>query len=283
MQPITRAIGVVLGIFFVAQSYAQEVLGPMGGVGGEARRIEQQALTPVRPPDSKKKQKSAVPTPKISAGTIANAGEGWIVATVSLSGDLAFAEKMGVQQTLEGMLVGETARNREEVQEALRKVFSSFIDEGYYLARVSLPRDPYDAKTKTMKVTVEQGLMGNIRINFASDREDGRWYSREQIARRFKELKPGDTFNYKQLYDSLYEVNSHPDLTLDTKISVRKPLEGEGADRHVVRYADIDLTVKERFPLHAVLDINNHGIEAIDEWQSSLTLQYLNLTKADDV
>jgi len=284
MRTQTVAVGILAGILWSAGLCAQGVLGPMGGVGGEARRVEQQALTPVVPSVTRKSEAapiSAPQAPAVPGGK--DDGPAWVIRAITLKGDLSFAEKRGVKGALEAALAGETARSRQEVQEALRKVFNDFIRDGYYLARVSLPRDPYDAKEKTLTVLVEEGLFGQVRIGFADDREDGRWFSREQIARRFRDIRPGDTFNYKTLYDCLYDANAHPDLTLDTKIAVRKPLEGEGDARRVVRYADIDLTVKESLPFHAVFDINNYGIEAIDEWQASLTLQYLNLTKADDV
>jgi len=273
-----------LGVLCVSGLYAQEVLGPMGGVGGEARRVEQKALAPAAPPVAANKPAVGVlPAPQLPAEAGAEAGPAWVIRAITLTGDLVFAEKMGVKAALETALAGPEPKSRLAVQEALRNVFSSFIDEGYYLARVSLPRNPYNEQTQTLTVFVEEGLFGKVRINFASDRDDGRWFSREQIARRFKNIVPGETFNYKLLYNDLYEVNAHPDLTLDTKIAVRKPLEGEGDARRVVRYADLDLTVKESVPFHAVFDLNNHGIESIDEWQASLTLQYLNLTKADDV
>ena len=64
---------------------------------------------------------------------------------------------------------------------------------------------------------------------------------------------------------------------------MRKPIEGEGAEKRVVRYADLDLEVRESMPLHMVWEINNYGMEEVEEWQTSLTAQYLNLTKHDDV
>ena len=45
----------------------------------------------------------------------------------------------------------------------------------------------------------------------------------------------------------------------------------------------MDLKVRESMPLHAVFEVNNYGMEEVEEWQTSLTVQYLNLTKHDDV
>ena len=72
-------------------------------------------------------------------------------------------------------------------------------------------------------------------------------------------------------------------MTIDTSIAVRKPIEGEGNDKRIARYADLNLDVHESCPIHGVWEINNYGMEEINEWQTSLTAQYLNLTKHDDV
>lgn len=274
---------VLAGVSFIPNLFAQEVLGPMGGVGGEARRVEQKALTPTMIRPAGPSEVNALPAPKAALDNGVTTGPSWVISAVTVTGDLTFAEKMGVRPALEADLVGTEPRTQQTVQEVLRKVFSKLINSGYYLARVSLPRKAYNEQTQTLTVLVEEGYFGNVKVTFADGREEGRWFSNEQIAKKFKDIVPGETFNYKSLYNDLAEINAHPDLTLDTKISVRKPIEGEGDARRVVRYADLDLTVKESFPFHAVFDINNYGIEAIDEWQTSLTFQYLNLTKADDV
>jgi len=283
---------VFLGVgLFVSGLLAQEAavepdaIAPMGGVGGTMRQTENQALAPALPAIQSDKPAGALRLEPQAAenGGAADAGPRWEIQAVTLTGDLAFADALGVRSKLEAALVGKETRSRQEVQERLREIYIAFVGKGYYLARVSLPRNPYDAQTKTLTVLVESGLFGKLTIKFEGGREEGRWFSRKQIARRFQTINEGDTFNYQELYRQLAEVNAHPDLTLDTQISVRKPIEGEGDNRRVVRYADLDLTVKERLPLHAVLDLNNYGTESIGEWQTALTLQYLNLTKADDV
>lgn len=284
MQTAIRfsALVMVLGAW-TAVNAQQQVLGPMGGVGGEARRIEQQASSPATPKRDAVPDQPAPPKIKEAAVTAGAAGPVWDVQNVKVAGDVAFAERQKVKQELEGLLADGGPKSQQQIQEALRQIFGRMIDRGFYLARVSLmPKNTYDPATKTLSVLVEEGLFGDVKVQFEG-REDGRWFSRDQLVGKFKDMQSGQTFNYKTLYDTLSEVNAHPDLTLDSKISVRKPIEGQGDDRRVVRYADIDLTVKESMPLHAIFDVNNYGIEAIDEWQTSLTLQYLNLTKADDV
>ena len=281
-----RFVFLLFGIMVTPVLFAQEALGPMGGVGGIQRQVENQALAPAVPKaGADKAAAGALTAPKPPAESVAaaEAGPTWDIGAISLSGDLAFANKTGVKAFLEKALVGGQPKSRQKVQETLRECFRKFIDSGYYLARVSLLREPYNEQTKTLNVLVEAGLLGAVKIKFAGESADGRWFSREQIARKLKGLVAGETFNYQVLYGDVSEINAHPDLTVDTKISVRKPIEGEGESRRVVRYADLDFLVKESLPFHAVIDVNNFGTESIGEWQTALTLQYLNLTKADDV
>jgi hemolysin activation/secretion protein len=121
-------------------------------------------------------------------------------------------------------------------------------------------------------------------VKFANDKEVGTWFSKKQIERKFEDLKEKEVFCYRTMYAKLAEMNQHPDLTVNTKITVRKPIElDENGDRRVVRYADLDFVVKESFPLHGMVEINNYGTKSIGEWQGIATIQYLNLTKADDV
>lgn len=260
---------------------AEEVLGPMGGVAGLQHQAESRVTAPVAP-EAGASHLAAVTPPQVPQGK-GGAGESWLIRAIALKGDVAFAEKEGVKTSLEADLVGDTPKNQQAVQEALRKVFKQFIVKKYYLARATLPRDAYDARTKTLTVLVEAGLFGETTITFEDGSDEGRWFSREQIAKKLRKLREGEPFDYGKLHEALVAINGHPDLTLDTKLKVRKPVEGAGNDRRPVRYADMDFTVKEQFPLHVVWDVNNYGTESINQWQSSVTLQYLNLTKADDV
>lgn len=294
-QPIVSALPVwfLVGVMGVFASLAQEGLGPMGGVGGEMRRIESQAQAPMLPSVQAVRPAMTVKPPAAPAAEVAavgaDAGLAWDIQAVTLSGDFSFAQKMGVKKMLEAALLGGAPRSRDAVQEALRDVFKMFIAKGYYLARVSLARSPYDASSKTLSVLVEAGLLGEVKLAFTNDalsaasQPEGRWFGRKQLLRKLAGLETGQPFNYQALYDDVSEINAHPDLTVDSRISVRKVLEGEGDDRRVVRYADLDFTVKESRPFHAVFDVNNYATESINEWQAALTLQYLNLTKADDV
>jgi hemolysin activation/secretion protein len=255
----------------VLTSGAQNIPGVLSGVGTDASRAGADALNQSAAPQGKDAAPKLAPP---AGGTVAaDAGE---VASVAVSGDTAFAEAQNLPVRIKTAIDGGAS-----VSEALGAVRKELIDAGFYLVRLT---PAYAAADKTLTVKVEAGAFGTVKVAFKDrDGEDGRWFSKKQIERRFAGLAGGDTFDYRALYRRLSEINAAPDLTLDTHINVRSAVEGDGDARRVVRYADLDLTAKESFPLHAMLEVNNYATEELDDWQAQLTLQYLNLTKADDV
>ena len=274
---------VVLGVFAWASSYAEEGLEPMAGTGGPMRDAERRVLGEL-PKKEVRKQTDIIPEQKTDEqskpGDEKVIGE---IMSVNVFGSTEFAAKVGIADRLLEELKGEDAKTAGDVSKAIAKVRQDLMKEGYYLLRISLAREKaYDAETKTLSVLVDQGSFGKMTIKFEGE-EDGTWFSSRQIYRRFKDIEEGQAFDYTRLRGALFDANSHPDLTIDTSIAVRKPIEGEGNDKRIARYADLNLDVHESCPIHGVWEINNYGMDEINEWQTSLTAQYLNLTKHDDV
>ena len=268
-----------------ATAFADEAIGPMAGAGGVLRDAERRALSAVP-----KKDPGASPTitsedrPK-AASTASDGKKLGAIENVKFFGSTEFAEEHGLAEKVLAAL-GTGEKTSDEVSEALRSVRQDLMKDGYYLLRITMLRGKaYDPETKTLSLLVEEGRFGKLTIQFEDEEEDGTWFSKKQIAGRFSSIKEGDAFYYATLRNALFEANSHPDITIDTSINVRKPMpiEGEGDNRRIVRYADLTLSVQESCPIHAVWEVNNYGMEEIDEWQTSLTAQYLNLTKHDDV
>lgn len=273
----------VFGVFAWASSYGEEGLEPMAGTGGPMRDAERRVLGELpkkdagKPADIIPEQKPEV-SPK--PGDEEVLGE---IVAVNVFGSTEFAANVGIADRLLEELKGETAKTAGDVSKAIAKVRQDLMKEGYYLLRISLAREnAYDAATKALSVLVDKGSFGKLTIKFEGE-EEGTWFASRQIYRRFKDIEEGQAFDYTRLRSALFDANSHPDLTIDTSIAVRKPIEGEGDDKRIARYADLNLDVHESCPFHAVWEVNNYGMEEINEWQTSLTAQYLNLTKHDDV
>jgi hemolysin activation/secretion protein len=256
--------------------------GPIAGAGGVMRDAERRVLSPVVPAAGKNAPELPAPGRAESAGRDSGRKIGY-VESIQINGSAEFAAREGVADMIMEALGGPGDRTDAEVSAALAAVRQKLMERGFYLVRIFQPRyGAYDAAERKLSILVDEGRFGRLTLRFG-EKDDGFWYSRDQILSRFKGIDEGDTFDYGRLRGALFDANSHPDLTIDTSISVRKPIEGEGADRRIARYADLDLDVRESFPFHLVWEVNNYGMEEIEEWQTSLTVQYLNLTKHDDV
>ena len=264
-------------------AYAQGALAPMSGTGGVIRDAERRVLAPERP--SSKDVAAPEIKAKRSAPTLQKADAEKVIgsiAAVKVFGSVEFAERENVSGRILSAL-GEGEKTVGAVLGALESVRQELLAKGFYLVRISLARkNTYDKSTQTLSVLVDEGRFGKVNVRFGED-EDGTWFSRRQILRRFKNIEEGATFDYGKLRSALFDANSHPDMTIDTDIDVRKPIEGEGNDRRVARYADLDFDVHESVPFHMMWTVDNYGLPDVEEWQTGLTAQYLNLTKHDDV
>lgn len=278
-----KKLALILSLAWLS-AQAADVVGPvpMDGVG--ITEAERRVLTPVQPPPGEPVA-PVVEAPKSIEERMEAVADKIVgpVENVVAYGSREFAEREDVPGKILAVL-GEGDKTLREILDAIESVRKDLLDQGFYLVRLSLARKgTYDRETKTLGVQVDEGRFGKINLLFENEEKEGTWFSRKQLLRRFKDIEEGSTFDYRRLRGALFDANSHPDLTIDTSIEVRKPIEGEGNDRRIVRYADLDLDVRESFPFHMVWEINNYGMEEVEEWQTSLTMQYMNLTKHDDV
>ena len=210
----------------------------------------------------------------------APAEAGDAIRRLVVKGDAAALDEAGLRKDVEAETVGKSL-SQDQVNALAQRVQDALIKKGFYVARVWAAAPAVVDGVLTL--VVDQGRIGKISL-FKREGDKtvpykGRWYTESQLQRRLSSLKPGQPFNYGQLYSTVYGFNSHPDLTADVDLSVRK--EGEGDDQR--RLVDMDFEVKEERPFHAVLEFANSGTDITEEWRAGLTLQYLNLTKHDDV
>lgn len=282
-QALATICCLLLAMPFCA-SAQDAVPGVLSGVGTDASRAQGAALNKSVAPADKAATPQVAP-PTVSAVPAANdPGPFWSLQAVRLVGDLEFAEAQGLQTKVESALLIGSKVSPVSADAALSGIRRELVEAGYYLASLSVAQGAYNEATQTLTIRVGAGYMGNVSVAFPDrDGEDGRWFSKKQVERRFSDFTTNEVFNYRNLYRRLSEINGHPDLTLDTHIKVRSAAEGEGDTRRVERYADLKLTAKESIPFHGMLEVNNYATEELDDWQAQLTLQYLNLTRADDV
>ena len=286
LKNFTKAFGLCVATALISTvAIAEEGLGELSGAGGVMRDAERRAIAPVasRPTTTPAGVVTAAPKTTETAGAAGNGLTVGPIRHVAVKGSVEFAEREQIAERLLAQFPNHFDVKVDDVSAAILRVKTDLLKKGYYLVRITLAKPKaYDHETRTLTIEVDEGRFGKIAVKFG-EAENGRWFSKKQILRRFKSLVEGQTFDYSRLRALLFDANSHPDMVIDTKIDVRRQRECEGEKTNIVRYADLNLDVRESFPLHLLYEINNFGVKEVDEWQMSLTAQYLNLTKHDDV
>lgn len=268
------------------------------GIGQELKVMERDVLEQAEtlPPKSNPEAVKALAVPANGQPEAAEAAKpadkagGFVIATMEIRGDQDLLETTGLLEPLRAEVVGKTL-TREELTAIATRYESLLVKSGYYMAKIYLERTGYQKGALAYEVdggrfgkvtfyerppagAAAAGTNGAAKAPFA-----GRWFSAAQLERRLQTVREGNYFDYEALRLSILGVNTHPDLTMDTDIRVRKEYTPTGLKRH----ADLDFYVEEHLPLHTVLSFGNSGTKATGNWRPSATVQYLNLTKHDDV
>ena len=205
------------------------------------------------------------------------------IETVVVEGDVELLEQLGLLEQLKLEVVGQTLKE-QDIRDVARRYNKMLVEEGLYLSRISMP--PLARRRLTegeLLLEVDQGRVGETAF-YEMDGTNrvaytGKWYSEKQLRRRLSGLETDAPFFYDDFYKSVFTVNSHPDLTMDTDLKVRQ----ERVEGHLRRYVDMDFVVEDELPIHAVFELQNSGTDTTEEWRGALTVQHLNLTKHDDV
>jgi len=181
------------------------------------------------------------------------------------------------------MALEKTELKPEAVQQVLAEYQQTLINRGYLLARLVSKGTVLAGGGQSMEIHIDVGRYGDLSLYSILLTPEGvpvrdtfqeRYFSAKQIQRKFSGFTGERPFNYNDFYRSLYDLNMHPDLTLNARLRLRQDEQ---------RYIDMEMTVEENLPLHAILEISNTGTESTKEWRAGLTFQHLNLLRQDDV
>jgi hemolysin activation/secretion protein len=304
--------GWVLGVGLAHAALAADPMTtpPAGGIGQELKAVENAASHPPTPGKQPKAMPS-LPVPAATNGAPAATtkppapGEGHPLIRLVIAGDRDAVVAAGMEAALRRDVENRRLTDRD-IQRLAASCQARLVSNGYYVATV-WPQ-PTDYADGVLTLNVDKGRFGEKKFYAksgepswlvrclrwcrlmrkpAAQRADakkeefrGRHFSRRQIEQRFAGLRKNDPFLYPRLHGTLYQVNSHPDVTVDTDLRLRK----EGAGAQSRRFVDMDFFVEENLPLHAIVGISSTGTRPNEDWlRPSLSLQHLNLTRHDDV
>ena len=130
-------------------------------------------------------------------------------------------------------------RTTEDVEQARTALEQAYRDNGYQTVSVEIP--PQKVAGGVIVLQVMQGKVARLRVH------GSRYFSIDEIKREAPSLKEGQSPNFTQVTHDLQVLND----TADRRVT---PTVRAGEMPGTV---DVDLNVKDTFPIHGSLEINN--------------------------
>jgi hemolysin activation/secretion protein len=149
-----------------------------------------------------------------------------------------------------------TAADVEQARQALQKAFAA---AGYEAVSVEVP--PQEPRRGVIKMIVSENPVGRLRVH------GSRYFSLEQIKRRVPSLAEGKVLKMDDVKRDIIALNQMPDRQVTPNLT-------PGVEPGTM---DIDLTVKDKFPMHGSVELNNRYTADTEPLRLNASLSYANL------
>jgi len=149
-----------------------------------------------------------------------------------------------------------TAADVEKARAALEKAYH---DKGYQTVSVGIPPQNVDTRVIVLKVT--EGRIGTLRI------KNSRYFDLAKIKEKAPSLKEGTLPNFKDVTKDIVALNQWPDRRVTPALRA-------GTAPGTI---DVDLTVEDKPPIHASLELNNRQSPNTTAERLSASVHYDNL------
>ncbi len=258
MKKIKFLVPVLTLTLFVPYSYGANAVSSSDSAGAEQQRFEEDAEREKAIQNIKKKVDSVKESePEVQESELAAADQGvsFNLNKVEFTGN----EKISSEK-LQGVVADSVGKkvNMAQLRQLTSKVKSYYRTNGYVAAYVFLP--PQDVTSGNVRMEVVEGRLGAIEI------KGNKWFS-ERTIKRMLGVTPGSVLSYGDLRGGLSFLNRNRDLKVS---SVLKP----GKEP---RTTDLELNVKDKFPVHLSTDVNNLGTRDTGRTRWGLGLTDTNL------
>lgn len=151
---------------------------------------------------------------------------------------------------------GRTANDVEQARASLEKAYK---DKGYQTVSVQIPRQ--NATSGVVLLHVVETVVGRLRVH------GSRYYDIEKIKKKAPSLAEGSLPNFNNINKDIMALNRQADLRVSPALRA-------GVRPGTV---DIDLDVKDKYPLHGSLEVNNRHNDNTTPWRVNGSLRYDNL------
>jgi hemolysin activation/secretion protein len=140
-----------------------------------------------------------------------------------------------------------------DLREMADKLTQIYRDKGYITSKFYIP--PQTIKDGVVTVKASEGLVGQISLS--GNKYFGPWAINNRI-----NLTPGEPFRVNDLRQSMYRINSNPDLKIKSTLMA-------GKDPGTT---DIQIEAKENFPVHLTGFYDNLGRRLIGTQRGGVTV-----------
>jgi hemolysin activation/secretion protein len=154
---------------------------------------------------------------------------------------------------------GRTAADVEQARASLEKAYQA---KGYQAASVEIP--PQQARGGIVVLRVSEGTVGKLRV------KGSRYFLPSAIKAQARSLAEGRVVNFNNVTRDIVGLNQLPDRQVTPALRA-------GAEPGTV---DIDLTVKDKLPLHGSLELNNRYSADTTHLRLTGSASYTNLWQA---
>ncbi len=151
---------------------------------------------------------------------------------------------------------GRTADDVEQARTALEKAYK---DKGFQTVSVTVPKQ--NASGGIVVLAVTEAPVGRLRV------QGSRFFNIDQIKNRAPSLKEGTVPNFNEVEREIIQLNQSADMQVTPSL---KP----GA---VPGTVDVELTVKDKLPLHGSVELNNRYSANTTPLRLNFDLRYSNL------
>lgn len=151
---------------------------------------------------------------------------------------------------------GRTAEDVEKARAALEKAYQ---DEGFQTVSVEIPQQ--DVRGGVVFLQVSEAPVGRLRV------KGSRYFSLDQIRNGVPSLAEGKVPNFNDVAREIVSLNQMPDRRVTPSL---RPGVTPGT-------VDVDLTVKDTFPLHGSVELNNRYSANTTPLRLNAAVSYTNL------
>jgi hemolysin activation/secretion protein len=150
-------------------------------------------------------------------------------------------------------------RTPEDVENARTALEKAYHEEGYQTVSVSIPPQSVNSGVIVLKVT--EATVGRLRV------KGSRFFDIEKIKRLAPALAEGSVPNFNDVQRDIIALNQSGDLQITPSLA-------PGVEPDTV---DVELAVKDKFPLHGSIELNNRYSANTTPLRLDAAVRYDNL------